>query len=151
MVHLREEGWKELKIGCMFELEDTAGAPPNLGSAEDRQERLKASRQTLVWHLGGPEAPGDRLKQEAQTRHWHRAAQTAVVADGAEWIWALAERHFPDSAFIVDWYHVKAHLWEAARAVRPDKAPAAAWVSQHVELLYNGQARALADRLDGLR
>ncbi len=151
MVHIREEGWKELKLGCVCELVNEAGTPPRLGCAEDPQDSLKAHRQTFVWHLGGPEALGEKLQQEAQTRHWYRAAQTSVTADGAEWIWGLAEKHFPNSACIVNWYHAKAHLWEAARAVCQDEPAAAAWVSQHVALLYNGQARTLADRLEGLR
>lgn len=38
-------------------------------------------------------------------RRISQAADVAVVADGAEWIWNLTADYVPDSVQIVDWYH----------------------------------------------
>ena len=38
---------------------------------------------------------GKRLYVEAWKRGWSRALQKVVIGDGAEWIWNIAEQHFP--------------------------------------------------------
>jgi hypothetical protein len=48
------------------------------------------------------------------------AGDVAVIADGAAWIWRLAADLFPCSVQIVDWYHARQHLAQAAAARYPD-------------------------------
>jgi hypothetical protein len=56
MVHVRQEGWKELKIGCIYELEVQPCAKTNrLGDVLDE---VRAQAPSFVMHLGGPEAFG---------------------------------------------------------------------------------------------
>ena len=45
-----------------------------------------------------------------------RAHELVVLGDGAEWIWKLAERHFPDAVQIVDYWHMTEHLYAVANA-----------------------------------
>jgi hypothetical protein len=45
-----------------------------------------------------------------------RANQVVILADGAKWIWRLAEEQFPGAIQIVDEYHARQHVWEVARA-----------------------------------
>ena len=45
---------------------------------------------------------GQRLYLEAWKRGWNRAEKKVVIGDGAEWIWNLAEQHFPGAVQIVD-------------------------------------------------
>jgi len=40
-----------------------------------------------------------------------------VLGDGAPWIWNLAEEIFPGTIQIVDLYHAKGRLWDAAKAI----------------------------------
>ena len=72
--------------------------------------QVRGRSQSSVMHLGGP---AFKLAMEAQARRWSQAAQSAVVGDGAAWIWNLAARDYPDAAHIVDWYHAKQHLCAA--------------------------------------
>ena len=44
------------------------------------------------------------------------------MGDGAEWIWNLAEQHFPGAVQIVDLYHARQHLWDLARRLYPNDA-----------------------------
>lgn len=53
------------------------------------------------------------LAHEAGVR---RAQQVVILADGARWIWKLAEEQFPGAVQIVDEYHACQHVWEVARA-----------------------------------
>jgi len=51
---------------------------------------------------------------------------------GAEWIWNLADLHFPGAIQIVDLYHARQHLWELARKLRPNEAvKPKAWMMKH--------------------
>lgn len=148
MVNVRQEGWKELKVGVVFE-------PVSQGSQANQAGEVipdvHARRQTYVSHLTNPEGNNPegialKLVREAQRRGWDVARQTSLIADGAAWIWNQAERHFPDSAHVVDWYHAKQHVWTAAHLAHGgDEAGAAQWVRAQSDLLYAGQADAVAD------
>jgi hypothetical protein len=75
---------------------------------------------------------GKRLYLEAWNRGWSRAQKKVVMGDGAEWIWNLAEQHFPGAVQIVDLYHARQHLWELARKLHPNHQLAQkAWMKVH--------------------
>jgi hypothetical protein len=137
MANVRAEGWKEVKIGAIFE-----------AYAAGQGGQVRGRSQSYVMHLSGPEGFGFKLATEAQARRWSQAGQSAVVGDGAAWIWNLAARDYPDAAHIVDWYHAKQHLCAAAELLYPNQPEqAAAWVDQHSAMLYEGQAKQIAERL----
>jgi transposase len=81
---------------------------------------------------------GKRLYVEAWKRGWSRAAKKVVIGDGAEWIWNLAEQHFPGAVQIVDLYHARQHLWELVRKLHPnDEAKQKAWMRAHQKRLLD--------------
>lgn len=143
MVHVEGEGWKEVKIGAVFEAGTDKEEPT--GGAGDN---VRARSQSYVMHLGGPEGFGFKLAVEAQARRWGQAEQSAVLGDGAAWIWNLANRDYPSAAHIVDWYHARQHLWAAGDLLYPGQSErAAAWVNEQANLLYQGRADELARSL----
>ena len=83
-------------------------------------------------YTGAIETAGDfgkRLYREAWKRGWSRAEKKVVMGDGAEWIWNLAEIHFPGAVQIVDLYHARQHLWELARKLYPnDEVGQKGWI-----------------------
>jgi hypothetical protein len=146
MAHVRREGWKEVKIGTVSEV--TASGQSRVNAHGQVVEPVRAHAHSYVLHLGGPEGFGVKLLAEAQARHWERVSQSAVIGDGAAWIWNLATNDYTCAAHIVDWYHAKQHLCAAAELIypqQPDKATA--WVERHTDLLYAGSARDIADAL----
>ena len=63
---------------------------------------------------------------------WNRAAKKVVIGDGAEWIWNLADQHFPGAIQIVDLYHAREHLWALTRRLHPnDSCKQKAWMKVH--------------------
>jgi len=81
---------------------------------------------------------GKRIYVEAWNRGWSRAEQKVVMGDGAEWIWNLAEQHFPGAVGIVDLYHARQHLWELARKLHPnDAGRQKAWIKVHQRRLLD--------------
>jgi hypothetical protein len=63
-----------------------------------------------------PAAPfGTLMAAEARRRGAARVRQLVVPGDGAQWIWNLATRHFPEATAVVDLYHAREHLHELGR------------------------------------
>jgi hypothetical protein len=146
MVHVRGEGWKELKVGCVFDIAVQFARAEHTG---EPLEVARAAETSYVAHLGGTGSFGELVWKEARRRHWDQALDTQVIGDGAPWIWNLANLHFGDSHQVVDWYHAKDHLAAAVRLFHPDDETAFGKQLASLEtLLYRGHARQLADSLD---
>jgi hypothetical protein len=144
MVHLREEGWKELKVGCVFHI---AVQPTRESHTGEIVPLAHAVHNTYVAHLGGPAVFGEALWAEARHRRWMQARETVVLGDGAAWIWNLTADKFFTSRQVVDWYHAKLHLTQAANLLQGEGTLAAQrWLREH-EPLLQGHAERLANEL----
>lgn len=142
MVHVRGEGWKELKVGCVFEIEVCPTRDPHTG---DEVDLAHAVRTTYVAHLGGPEALGQLVWSEAHRRRWPLARETVALGDGAAWVWNVVKDHFFDSLQVVDWFHATEHLWAAAHLLKgPDTPQARGWFKAHETPLFQGHADQVA-------
>ena len=145
MVHILSEGWKELKVGCIFDIE----VRPIFD--KERQEWVDmghAINNSYVAHLGGSEKFGQLVWSEAQGRDWEQYFDTQVIGDGAAWIWNLADQHFFDSRQTVDWYHASQHLHTAAQFYHPDDpARTQRWYNQAETTLFQGHPQKIADAL----
>ena len=134
---------REAKLGCVFTqtMWDQQGYPiRDPGST------------TYTGAIENAEEFGKRLYLEACKRGWSRAAKKVVMGDGAEWIWNLAELHFPGAVQIVDLYHARQHLWELARRLHPnDEGNQKAWMKIHQKrLLDRGKTEKLVGALRSL-
>ena len=111
--------WHELKAGLVIRIPES--------QLSVKRPKVK---KYYVADAGGPEAIGRKLYAEALRRGLERAKRVCVIADGAVWIWRLAEEHFPGSVETLDFYHASEHLWAMARALfKEDEEAAKAWVA----------------------
>lgn len=144
-INIRKEGWKELKVGSVFEVEVRPTPDRETGELVDLAH---AVHNTYVAHLGGPELFGQLVWAEAGRRQWNQARETVAVGDGATWIWNLVGEHFYDSRQVVDWYHASTHLRQAANALKGENTPAAQqWFKAYDTSLFEGHADKIADTL----
>lgn len=142
MISIRGEEWKELKVGCLFDVVLRPVLDPKTG---EWIEQGCARHNSYACHLGGPEAFGQKVWTEAQRRRFRQAAATQVVADGASWIWNLVGDYFYDSQQLVDWFHGKQHLARVARLLHGEGTPAAnRWLKDRETDLFQGQADEIA-------
>jgi hypothetical protein len=114
---------REVKLGCVFTQAtyDKEGFPIRDPDSTTYTGAIETAEQF-----------GKRIYLEAYQRGWERAAKKVVLADGAEWIWNLADLHFPGAIQIVDLYHARQHLWELARKLYPNEAiMQKAWMKKH--------------------
>jgi hypothetical protein len=145
VVHVRQEGWKELKTGCVLEVE----LQPTLNKASgETMELAHAVHNTYLAHLGGTHLFGQQVWAESQRRHWIHAYDSIALGDGAPWIWNLVAEHFSDSRQAVDWYHATSHLSNADNLLHGEgSAEAQRWLQAHETLLFQGHAVCIAAEL----
>lgn len=114
---------REAKLGCVFT--QTAWDEEGFAIRDPDSTTYTGAIETA-------EQFGKRLYVEAWKRGWSRAEKKVVIADGAEWIWNLAQQHFPGAVQIVDLYHARQHLWDLVRLLHPnDRKRQNAWISLH--------------------
>ena len=142
MIHIRKEGWKEVKVGCVFEVgkekvfDELTGEAVEVGRAVDN---------SYTAYLGGPEIFGQKVWAEAKRRGWQKAADTQALGDGAVWIWNLVAEHFYDSEQAVDWFHAKQHLSAAGQTLCGEGTPKFhGWLNEQETRLFQGHAEDIA-------
>jgi hypothetical protein len=120
---------REVKLGCVF----TQTTYDEEGFAIRDPDST-----TYTGAIETAEEFGRRLYLEAWNRGWSRAEKKVVMGDGAEWIWNLADIHFPGAVQIVDLYHARQHLWDLARRLHPnDPVQQKVWVKIHQKRLLD--------------
>jgi hypothetical protein len=71
-----------------------------------------------------------------------RAEKKVIIGDGAEWIWNLADQHFPGAVQVVDLYHARQHLWDLARTLHPnDPVNQKVWMKVHQKKRLLGKGK----------
>jgi len=120
---------REVKLGCVFTQTtwDQKGFPIR-----------DPDSTTYTGAIETAEEFGKRIYLEAWYRGWSRAEKKVVMGDGADWIWNLADQHFPGAVQIVDLYHARQHLWELVRKLHPnDQVAQKAWMKVHQQHLLD--------------
>ena len=81
-----------------------------------------------------------RVLRELDRRRFLDAPRRVVLGDGAAWIWNFAEEHLPGALQIVDIFHAKGHLFDAAKAIYgPGTDLADQWGKQRRDELHQGR------------
>jgi hypothetical protein len=126
---------REVKLGCVF----TQTRWDKEGYAIRDPDST-----TYVGAIETAEEFGKRLYVEAWKRGWSRAQKKVVLGDGAEWIWNLAQQHFPGAVQIVDLFHARQHLWELVRKLYPnDQREQKRWIRVQQNRLDKGKIERL--------
>ena len=133
---------REAKLGCVF---------TQAGCDKEGYALRDPDSTTYVGAIETAEEFGKRIYLEAWDRGWSRAERKVVIADGAEWIWNIADLHFPGAIQIVDLFHARQHLWELARKLYPNnEAEQKRWMIVHQDLLDNGKMKKLTVALKAI-
>jgi hypothetical protein len=120
---------REVKLGCVFTQTtwDEEGFPIR-----------DPDSTTYTGAIETAEEFGKRIYLEAWNRGSSRAKKLVVMGDGAEWIWNLADQHFPGAVQIVDLYHARQHLWDLVRRLHPnDEGKQKDWMKTHQQRMLD--------------
>jgi hypothetical protein len=130
--------WHEWKTGVYYRQEQSGRTAADRG--------MLAEKIVVGWQ-GDPVEFGRRLHWEAMRAGLGQAKARLVVADGAPWIWNLAQDRWAGATEILDFYHASQHLWELGRALfANDEIKVAQWVEPRRHQLRHGkEAKLLAE------
>jgi len=129
MIHA-EGDWKEIKVA---------------GATAYSQGGVELGRTVRARFLDVDEFAWTLVMAAREVGIQH-AKRRAFVADGALWLWKLADSHFPNSTQILDWYHLSEHVHAAAAALHgAESVKAKEWAKHRLDLLWNGGAEKCID------
>lgn len=136
------ERWHWVYTATCFRLDHrgkTAGGRPIIS-----QRGYVATRE-------GIDGLREQLYAEALRRGLGQAAGALVIADGAVWIWRLADDRFSQARQRLDFYHAVQHLAAVGRALHgEDKDKLKAWLRPLVQQLKHESAVKVIEELDQL-
>lgn len=91
---------------------------------------------------------GKRIYAEAIRRGVSRAKRTTILADGALWIWNLAEELFPNATQILDFYHAAEYLAELAKSIHANSQVIRdLWLDTQRKELHDGDVENVIDAM----
>lgn len=133
---------REVKIGCLF----TQARP---GTVEEPPVQDRGSASYIETF-----EPADRfaglLHDEYRRRGFDRVRQPVVIADGAKWIWKIADRLFPEATPIVDYWHACEHVHNLVKIfdhILPDPT---GFTNELIGHLDTGNINAIVAAVDAL-
>jgi hypothetical protein len=135
MIHLRQEGWKEVKVmsvSAVTQQPDPITGTPKPALAQHSYCAGLWDVATFTPHYWA----------EAYRRGVERAKTTLCINDGATWIWNMAFQCFAQRIEILDWWHVAQRLWDIALHLLPTQE-ATLWVHARQAEMASSQLRLL--------
>lgn len=139
MVNIRGEGWRELKVGAVFDVETRLERNPHTQQLDEMAHAVDI-HYTAV--LGSKEEFTPALWSLAVEHELPTAKERATIGDGALWVWSVAEDVCPDGRQIVDWFHATQHLADAAAILYPDEKDTSQrtrWLKTYQDHLFAGR------------
>ena len=134
------ERWHWVYTGTCFRLDQrgqTAGGRPVI------------SERGFVATREGLDGLREQLHAEAMRRGLGQAAGALVIADGAVWIWRLADDRFPEARQRLDFYHAVQHLAAVGKALfGQDNEKLKSWLRPLAKQLKHQSAIKVIKRLE---
>lgn len=109
MVPMKKD-WKEAKLVVSFEQKDRA--------TTGNKDRPVLLNKNYTGKVSGVDEFKKYFRYHVKNYGVSKAKNLVVLADGAEWIWGLAEENLsPARTEILDYYHASEYAWEFAKAI----------------------------------
>ena len=148
LIHIREEGWKEVKAVSVSAVSVSAVSASAVTHAGAAPEGEYPAAPDVVLHRHSYRA-GLWDAATFAHQHWAEAvrrgvdrAQTVVcVSDGAAWIWAIVFMCFALRVEVLDFWHATQRLWTVARQRFATEAEATSWVAAQRAALAQSRLR----------
>jgi hypothetical protein len=142
------DGWHEVKVGLVAGWDGDRLVAPSYVAAREPAATFGPRLATEAARRGALTV--ERWEGSVTRRGLAVLRPALILADGAAWIWGLADEYVDQRIEVSDFYHAAEHLAAVATACFPAPTEAAAWLdARKGELLTQGPLPVLAafDRL----
>ena len=140
---------REVKLAVVFSAEsrDKEGKPTrDQGSASYNAAIESAATSDLDETLSDF---AQRVEREAQRRGFYQAERQVIIGDGAKWIWNIADEQFSQAIQIIDLFHAKGTISNAAKAIfGPESEFGNEWAKTCRDELEAGELDAIIAKLE---
>ena len=155
MILVRGEGWKEVKMTVISEVEvQAAGERAVQASRPSRRKGdplVKLTGHSYQAGLWDADTMALHQYTEGLRRGIDHCQRLSSANDGALWIGRITDLNFPQAVQIVDWSHGKGRLWKVSKAVLGEQtAQGKQWVEQQLDHLWNGHVDQVVKTLEGM-
>jgi hypothetical protein len=165
MIRIREEGWKEVKIGAISRVEvqlpggkeadssqrTRSGAARSRSSRRDEDPWVHLSDHSYCAGVWDADELGQHLYAEGLRRCIDQAERLSSVNDGARWIERIMLTNFPQAVQIVDWHHASGRLWMVGQTLYGEGSKQTKeWVGKRLDDLWQGEGWAVVGNLRAL-
>lgn len=135
MIHT-EGDWHEIRVAKVVAVDSNDNR-----LSVDQQARF-LSCEDFAW----------QLSMIAHAGGYRHAASRAFIADGARWLWIMADMHFPEATQILDWYHLSEHIHATAAVLYGEgSCEARRFSDKRLNELWEGRAGPAIKHLATLR
>jgi hypothetical protein len=101
-------------LGIVFNSKDIKERP----CVEDGEDaRRSIEKKEYVTYTGSVEEYKKLLFESALRNGYGKYKTTVVVSDGAAWIKNMSDELFPDAVQILDFFHLKEHVYEYGKCL----------------------------------
>jgi hypothetical protein len=144
MILLRQEGWKEVKLSVISQVE----RKPDERNGEIRVLLKNHSYQAGLWEA---DEMGQHQYLEGLRRDLAGCAHLSSVNDGAPWIERITSCNYPQAVQIIDWGHADERLWKVAKAAFGEGSQQTQqWAESCLERLWEGRPEEVVCALQAL-
>lgn len=162
MIRIREEGWKEVKIGAISRAEvqppdgkkadanqrTRTGAARSRPSRRDQDPQVHLRDHSYCAGVWDADELGRHLYAEGLRRCIDQAERLSSVNDGARWIERIVLTNFPQAVQIVDWHHASGRLWTVGQTLYGEGSKQTKeWVAERLDDLWQGKGWAVVGDL----
>jgi len=141
MIHLREEGWKEVKVMSV-------SAVKSVDEQADDQDGHRLDQHSYRAGLWDAKTFTNHYWAESYRRGVEKAKQVVCISDGAAWIWTMVFICFARRIEVLDWWHVLDYLWRIVGERLDRSSPeAVVWIEAQKAALARSQLRLIFQRI----
>jgi len=142
---------REVKLAVVFTADsrDSQGKPTRDGGSVSYNGAIESAATADVDETLSEFA--QRVERETQRRGFDKVARQVVIGDGAKWIWNIADEQFPDAIQIIDLFHAKGTISNAAKAIfGAENEFGSQWAKTCRDELEAGKLESIIEKLESL-
>ena len=137
MILTREENWKEVKVGRLFNASDCIRMNEKPGWIKQSQ---------YVAHLGDHRCFIEQMDKLIES-YGSLGERLVFISDGAPWIRNWMADTFPDAVSILDYYHATQYPYPFAESHFTDRQESLRWIEMQKKLLLNSKVTIVVDNI----